>query len=74
MADQFMFGQMNAHTQECIRQNLDRVRLDFAVIHFGVACTTPDFVRTFYMVSARNIENHRGKQSYFVYESGRTDL
>lgn len=55
LADQFLFGEMNADTRECIRPNgNDRLRLDCVLVHFGVACIVPALIRTFYRVKRTN--------------------
>jgi len=75
LADVFMFGPMNANTQECIRPSgADRLRLDFITVYFGVASVLPEFVRTFYPVERRTIVRHGGSAGYFAYECGRVDL
>jgi hypothetical protein len=72
MADAFMFGPMNADTQECTRPaGRRRCRLDFRAVHFGVACVVPAFVITFYPPDARTVARHGGMNRYFLYECGR---
>jgi hypothetical protein len=75
MADAFMFGPMALDTHECIRpRNIDRVRFDFATHYEGVACISPEFIRTFYPVGRKLIVRHGGERGYFTYECNRTIL
>lgn len=75
MADEFLFGLMDRDTSECLRPSgADRLRFRTTNRHFGVACTRPIFVRTFYPVEAGLIANHGGAARYFTYECGRTVL
>ena len=75
LADQFLFGEMNADTRECIRPNgNDRLRLDYVVVHFGVACIVPALIRTFYRVKGQTITRHDGSAGFFRYECGRMTL
>jgi hypothetical protein len=75
LADTFLFGPMDAHTRECIRPNgADRLRFDFARMHFGVASVAPAFVRTFYPVERRIVTRHGGPAGYFSYECARVGL
>ena len=72
MADSFMFGPMNADTQECIRPaGKRRCRLDFTAAHFGVANVTPKFVLTFFPPTASMIAKHGGNAGYFADECAR---
>ncbi len=71
MADVFMFGPMYDDTKECIRPDRDRVRFNFATHYEGVACTNPEFVRTFYPVMAKLIARYGGEARYFAYECSR---
>lgn len=75
MADQFMIGSLNPNTRECARPNgADRLRFDLVTLHFGVASTSPNFIRTFYPVERRIVVRHGGPAAYFTYECGRTNL
>ena len=78
LADAFMFGDMNGTTQQCARTSgkRDRLRLDFVVVHFGVAGTdsAPEFIRTFYIVRSHLIASHGGTAGFFAYECGRVNL
>ena len=72
MADTFMFGAMNADTQECMRPSgKRRCRLDFRARHFGVANVAPDFLLTFFPPTASMIAKHGGEAGYFTDECGR---
>jgi hypothetical protein len=75
MADVFMFGLMGVNTHECIRpRNIDRLRFDFGTHYEGVACISPEFVRTFYPVERRFILRRGGERGYFTHECSRTSL
>jgi hypothetical protein len=75
MADAFMNGPMNTTTQERIRVNrVDRLRLDFTTAHFGTACISPRFVRTFYPVAPLMLAKHGGCAGFLAYECGRVNL
>lgn len=75
MADAFMFGAMNANTHECTRPNgADRLRHDYIVRHFGVACVAPVFIRTFYPISQAKHIRHGGAAAFFAYECARVNL
>lgn len=74
MADAFMFGGMNANTQECIRPNRRRkCRLDFVAQHFGVSRIRPQIVVTFYVPGPGTIRKHRGLPGLFAFECGRNE-
>ena len=69
MADAFMNGAMNADTHECTRPSgRDRCRFGYVNRHFGVACVTPVFIRTFYPVSDVKIANRGGSAAFLTYE------
>ena len=75
LAEQFMFGPMNADTRQCIRPNgVDRLRLEEAVRHFGVACIQPEFIRTFYPIAQHKIDSRGGTAGYLAYQCGRVTL
>jgi len=75
MADQFMFGALSADTRECIRPSqVDRVRFGFVTHYQGIACMTPEFVRTFYPVKQTTIARRGGEAGYFAYECSRIGL
>jgi hypothetical protein len=72
MADAFMFGTMNANTQECTRpRRTRRCRMDFVRIHFGVACITPACVITFYPVDSAFVAANGGVNGFFRNECAR---
>lgn len=72
MADEFMFGLMDADTKECIRPgNINRVRFGFGTHYEGVARIVPEFIRTFYPVSMTRIAKHGGEAGYFNHECTR---
>ena len=76
MADEFMFGPMLWDTQECVRSigllgTQDRVRFGFRNHHQGIACVTPQFLRTFHPVELRFIAARGGEARYFAYQCGR---
>ena len=75
LADAFMFDQLTAPTNECTRPSgIDRLRFNGTNRHFGVACTAPEFVRTFYPVEQRKIVRHGGNAAFFALECGRVNL
>jgi hypothetical protein len=74
MADDFMFGSLLPDVRECMRPGVDRLRLGFTTRHFGVACTHPIFLRTFYSVKATLTIRHGGMATYFAYECARVTL
>jgi hypothetical protein len=75
IADAFLFGVMANDTHECVRPSrVDRIRFNFVVHHFGVACTGPVFIRTFYRVRQTIIANHGDENGYFAYECNRGNL
>ena len=72
MADAFMFGAMNADTQECVRPTgKRRCRLDFTAAHFGVANIAPSFLLTFFPPTVSMIAKHGGMNGFFTDECGR---
>jgi len=77
MADAFLFGEMHADTSECTRPPcvrsglIDRLRFGSTSRHFGVACTQPEFLRTFYPVEPKVIARHGGAPGFFRYECAR---
>jgi len=72
LADAFMFGGMNANMEQCFRPSgNDRLRLNFLLVHFGVASVMPEFVKTFYPVQQKTITWHGGNAGFFTYECGR---
>jgi hypothetical protein len=75
MAEEFMFGNRDADTRECIRQHYShRLRFKDSNRHFGVAQVAPGFIMTFYPVSATKVANRGGSAGFFSYECLRTDL
>ena len=75
MADSFMFGQITVGVTQCVRpNNTDRLRFNDANKHFGVACTGPIFLRTYFLVGAAKIAKHHGGPGFFAYECARTTL
>jgi hypothetical protein len=81
MADQFMFGPMNADTRQCFRQNrtanADRLRCEIVLRHFGIAGTEvggPEFIRSFYPPTASLIHRCGGMAGFFTIECGRINL
>lgn len=76
MADAFMTGRMTLIMRECIRNGKDRVRMNIANRHLGVAIVVSGVLRTYYVVPLHSIKSH-GQGSvtaYFNYECSRTDL
>src|ERR1035441_1241160 len=71
LADQFMFGPMNANTRECTRPRGKCCRLDFATTYFGVKYPTPPIVLTFFPPSTQTIARHGGLNGFFAFECGR---
>src|SRR5260221_10557662 len=75
LAEQFLFGPMDAHTKECVRpKGNDRLRFRGIRRDFGVACVKPAFVRTFYKVRVLKIRRHGGPDAFFAYECARINL
>ena len=75
LAEQFLFGPMDAHTRQCVRPNRsDRLRFRAIDRDFGVACVRPAFIRTFYKVRLLKIYRHGGPDAFFRYECARIDL
>jgi pyocin large subunit-like protein len=72
MADQFMFGPMNADTNDCTRPNGDDyLRMDLIKTDFGVTCISTGFLRTFYRPPAIKIWNRGGTKRFLAYECAR---
>lgn len=74
LADRFIFGPMNDHTQECVRRNGQSVRLDLQARHFGVGIVSSRVVKTFYVVPIGKIRNRGGPEQFLTSECQRTDL
>jgi hypothetical protein len=75
MAEEFIFGDRDADTRECIRQHYPhRLRFKDSNRHFGVAQVAPAFIMTFYPVSAAKVANRGGSARFFSYECSRDDL
>ena len=75
MADEFMFGNMDQDTRECLRgSGADRLRHNFVNAHFGVASVNPEFVRTFYPVERKKLAKHGGSAGFFTHECSRISL
>jgi hypothetical protein len=72
MADAFMFGAIESDARECVRpQGEDRIRFGFITHRLGVACVTPQFIRTFHVVRLRTVRSHRDSAGYFAWQCGR---
>jgi hypothetical protein len=72
MADTFMFSPMAIEVHECIRPTgQDRIRFGFITFRLGVACVTPQFIRTFHIVGLREVRRRRGSTGYFAWQCGR---
>ena len=75
LAEQFLFGPMEAHTRQCVRpKGNDRLRFRAIDRDFGVACVNPEFIRTFYRVRLLRIQRHGWPDAFFRYECARIDL
>ena len=76
MADAFMTGAMTLAMRECIRNGTDRVRMNIANRHLGVAIVISGVLRTYYVVALHSIRGHGNGSvtAYFNYECTRTDL
>ena len=75
MADLFIYGAMATDARECIRPNkIDRVRFGFITHLLGVACISPDFVRTFHPIRPTRIARYGGESGYFSFECSRINL
>ena len=69
MADQFMFGPMNADTRDCTRASGDDyLRMDQIKTDFGVSCVSTGFLRTFYKPPVIKIWNRGGAKRFLAYE------
>ena len=67
LADEFMFGAMNADTHECIQATKPRRnRMDFATVHFGVASGNPESLITFYIPRPDTVVRHGGVAKLFA--------
>jgi hypothetical protein len=72
LAEEFMFGPMNADTKECTRPQRGKCcRLDFTTRYFGVKYPAPPIVLTFYPPSGSVIARHGGLKDFFNFECGR---
>lgn len=74
MADRFMYGPMDAATNQCIRpEAIDRVRFGFVTHYEGIArqVPAPEVIRTFYPVRLTTIARRGGEAAYFVFECKR---
>jgi hypothetical protein len=75
MADVFMVKPLNITLREGVRPNgRDRIRFDFSNDHFGVGIVATTTVRTYHIIPYFKIHRRGGKQQFFEYERGRTDL
>ena len=75
LAEQFLFGPLEAVTLECVRPNgNDRLRFRPTNRDFGVACVIPAFIRTFYRERLLKIQKHGGPNGFFGYECARINL
>jgi hypothetical protein len=75
LAEQFLFGGMDSHTNECVRPSgNDRLRFRALDRDFGVACVKPVFIRTFYKVRLLKIQRHGGADAFFAHECARIKL
>src|SRR6266850_2279516 len=70
MADGFLAGAMTISMRECVRANrTDRIRVNLANNHFGVAVVACDVIRTYYIVPAHQIIRRTGTVTkFFKYE------
>jgi hypothetical protein len=76
MADEFMFGAMDAHTRQCHRP-LQGSRLRFSTWNrrFGTAAAVaPEFVKTYHIVAQGIVNSHGGDMAYFGWECGRINV
>jgi hypothetical protein len=64
MADEFMFGNMNPATHQCVRINDVSVRLDFVNRHFGTAEAARRIIWTFHIVTESKITKAGGPMNY----------
>lgn len=68
LAEAFLFGPLGANMRQCFRAiRMDRVRYEFGTQYEGVACTLPQFIRTFFPVNNWLIAKHGGEVGYFRY-------
>ena len=77
MADAFMTSALTLVMRECTRPNgTDRVRMNIANRHLGVAIVISGVLKTYYVVALHSIRGHGNGSvtAYFNYECTRTDL
>jgi hypothetical protein len=75
MADRFLSGPMTMSMRECVRPNgTDRLRVNMANNHFGVAVIACAIIKTYYIVPTHQIIRRTGTVTrFFNYECARTD-
>jgi hypothetical protein len=75
MADTFMVAPMALTVRECVRPNgTDRLRINIANHHFGVAVVATTIILTYYIVPLHQITRRDGIVGFFEYECARTDV
>jgi len=75
IADTFMVAPLALAMRECFRQNgIDRVRVNIANRHFGIAVVATTIIKTYYVVPVHQIVLRGGIVGYFNHECARTDL
>jgi len=75
MADAFMTAPLVLTMRECSRLNgADRIRINIANSHFGVAVIASAVIRTFYVVPIHKVIRRGGIVGFFNYECARTDI
>lgn len=75
LADAFMGGPLTLTMRECTRQNgTDRLRVNIANDHFGVAVVARNIVVTYYIVPFHRKHRCGGIVGFFTFECARTDV
>jgi hypothetical protein len=75
MADAFMTGPMVLTMRECVRPNgTDRLRINIANKHFGVAVVASAILKTYYIVPFHRSVRHQGIVGFYNFECARTDV
>lgn len=75
MADAFMTSPLLLTMRECIRPGgSDRVRINIANKHFGVAIVSSSVIKTFYIIPVHQILRRGDVTSFFSYECARINV
>jgi len=75
LADAFMGGPLTLTMKECTRPNgTDRLRVNIANDHFGVAVVAGNILVTYYIVPFHRKHRRGGIVGFFTFECARTDV